>query len=239
MKVMKRGILFLFLAATFSSKAQSLKDLLYSGKLKMDSNTVVRKTDDLSTKIDTSTKKPEVVKAPVAAPIADTAKNINAKGNNVKKDTSLINQQTTGINQPETIKDTALATVVTGTAAAVAGNEVIPPNSEVAPAPGAPKTNNKIWKEYTDSIAVGLKTEVMKSKKIKKDTYFFMVDYDLSPDGSVTITNVSVSPENKELQAQVSQRMDAAGAPHMNPIPNSTPTTKKAKRRYSFSITKE
>jgi hypothetical protein len=40
------------------ANAQSLKELLYSGKLKSDTGSVVRKTDDLSTKIDTSTRKP-------------------------------------------------------------------------------------------------------------------------------------------------------------------------------------
>lgn len=46
------------LAATFSANAQSIKDLLYGGKLKTDSGTVIRKGDDLTAKIDTSTKKP-------------------------------------------------------------------------------------------------------------------------------------------------------------------------------------
>ena len=52
----------LFATAGLSVKAQSLKELLYSGKLKSDTGSVVRKTDDLSSKIDTSTRKP------VAAP---------------------------------------------------------------------------------------------------------------------------------------------------------------------------
>ncbi len=57
---MKKGILFLFIVSSFSANAQSLKDALYGGKLKTDSGTVIRKTDDLSTKIDTSMKKPVV-----------------------------------------------------------------------------------------------------------------------------------------------------------------------------------
>src|SRR4051812_37752119 len=71
---MKQAILFLLLAGSFSAKAQSLKDLLYSGKLKSDSNSVVRATDDLKSKIDTSTRKapePEkqkVVTQPQPAP---------------------------------------------------------------------------------------------------------------------------------------------------------------------------
>ena len=55
---MKKGILFLLLVSTVTANAQSLKDALYGGKLKNDSSTVIRKTDDLSTKIDTSRKKP-------------------------------------------------------------------------------------------------------------------------------------------------------------------------------------
>lgn len=54
----------LFTTAGLSVKAQSLKELLYSGKLKSDTGSVVRKTDDLSSKIDTSARKP------VAAPVS-------------------------------------------------------------------------------------------------------------------------------------------------------------------------
>ncbi|MBS1654574.1 MAG: hypothetical protein JSU05_07005 [Bacteroidetes bacterium] len=55
---MKKILLFLLLLSAFTAKSQNLKDLLYSGKLKNDSGSVVKKTDDLSTKIDTSKKKP-------------------------------------------------------------------------------------------------------------------------------------------------------------------------------------
>ena len=55
---MKKWILFLLLVSTVTANAQSLKDALYGGKLKNDSSSVIRKTDDLSTKIDTSRKKP-------------------------------------------------------------------------------------------------------------------------------------------------------------------------------------
>ncbi|HEX7846142.1 MAG TPA: hypothetical protein VF476_10115 [Chitinophagaceae bacterium] len=42
---------------------QTLKDALYGGRLKNDSGSVVKKTDDLSTKIDTSMKKTLEIKA--------------------------------------------------------------------------------------------------------------------------------------------------------------------------------
>ena len=55
---MKKGILFLLVITTVTANAQSLKEALYGGKLKTDSGTVLRKGDDLSSKIDTSRKKP-------------------------------------------------------------------------------------------------------------------------------------------------------------------------------------
>ncbi len=79
---MKKLILPVLLLAGIVCSAQEkpkLKDLLYSGKLKKDSTGVIRSTDDLSTKIDTSRKaapsEPEkVVKAPVSQKIiADSA----------------------------------------------------------------------------------------------------------------------------------------------------------------------
>ena len=55
---MKKGILFLLIAFTVTANAQTLKDALYGGKLKTDSGTVIKKGDDLSSKIDSSRKKP-------------------------------------------------------------------------------------------------------------------------------------------------------------------------------------
>ena len=73
---MKKAILFLLVITSISSNAQSLKDALFGGKLKSDSNTVVKKTDDLSTKIDTSKKKPVEVKQVILAPKEPIANNM-------------------------------------------------------------------------------------------------------------------------------------------------------------------
>src|SRR3954464_15295926 len=123
---MKKGILFLFMAATFTSNAQSLKDLLYSGKLKMDSNTVIRKTDDLSSKIDTSQKKaPDQVKTTVTNITTDTTLKVNnAKVDNTKSNAAVTGQAVPVINQPAAVKDTAIGVVTGGTVVAATGNEV-------------------------------------------------------------------------------------------------------------------
>ena len=71
---MKKLFLLALLAASFSADAQKLKDLLYSGKMKSDSGTTVKQSDDRSKIVDTSTRKPVVKTAPLTAP-ADTAAN--------------------------------------------------------------------------------------------------------------------------------------------------------------------
>lgn len=76
---MKKAILFVLIAGCFAAnaQAQSLKDLLYSGKLKKDSNVVIRKGEDLSTRIDTGTKKPaEPAKAVTTAGAEGKAANV-------------------------------------------------------------------------------------------------------------------------------------------------------------------
>lgn len=54
---MKKGLLILLLVSSYFADAQSLKEALFSGKLKNDNNTVIRKGDDLSTKMVDTTRK--------------------------------------------------------------------------------------------------------------------------------------------------------------------------------------
>ncbi len=194
---MKKGILFLLLAATVSANAQSLKDALYSGKLKMDSNSVIRKGDDLSSRIDTSSKKQAAApeKAKIAAVSFDSANKLVA---------------------------TDLPT---------GGADIKDNNATV-------KNNNALWKEYMDSLLSTLKTDVLPSKKIKSDTYYLYVDYEIGADGQVNVTNVVSSPENSFLQEQVKQRL-LLSAPQLAPVLDSSNKPRKVKRKYNFNITKE
>jgi hypothetical protein len=219
---MKRVIFFLLLAVSFSAKAQTLKELLYSGKLKNDSNTVIRKTDDLSTKIDTSTKKkPEPVQTTVvAAPVVDTVKITNPQ-------TGAVTTTTVAVKDPA--KTSTTNTTETGV---VATPPVEAPLVAAPAAAAPPKTTTKIWKEYTDSLVKVLQAEVMSNKKIKKETYFITADYDLDVDGKVTVTNVICNPENGILNAAVTDRMQTA-PPQLAPVP------KKIKRKVNFTITKD
>jgi hypothetical protein len=217
---MKKGILFLLLAGSFTAKSQTLKELLYSGKLKMDSNSVIRKTDDYKSKIDTSQKKEaEPMKTKVAVISADSlAKPVNPKPQPVATGVPVAGIPVTG----EAVKDSAVALVVEPTPAKAV----------------APRTTNKIWKDYTDSLTSVLKTEVLSTKKIKKGSYYVMVDYEIGTDGMVNIINVTATPENALLQEQVKERMLSAPL-QVNPYIDSTNNPKKVKRRYSFVVTKD
>ena len=195
---MKKGILFLLLVSTLTSNAQSLKDALYGGKLKTDSGTVIKKGDDLSSKIDTSKKKP-------------------------------VEQEKTKITAVAMDSSITKMTVQTDSAAIVV-NKL--DNNTVS------KDNNKIWKEFMDTVISTLKQEVMTSKKIKKGDYYVMVDYEIGLDGQVTVTNVFPSPENKYIQEQVKERL-SIDTPRLNPVLSGNGKPRKVVKRTNFTITKD
>jgi hypothetical protein len=211
---MKKGILFVLMmaCATVTVNAQTLKDLLYSGKLKNDSGSVVRKSDDLSTKIDTVKKKAaEPGKAKITSTVPVTAA---VSDSSVKESMASADSTSLPVQKTEENKDNSAAPVV------------------------VVKDNNKLWKEYMDSVVSTLKTEVLPSKRIKKGTYYVMVDYVIGTDGQVTINNVYPAPDNSFLQQQVKERLTLT-APKLNPVIWSNGQPHKAVKRYNFTLSKE
>lgn len=100
------------------------------------------------------------------------------------------------------------------------------------------KDNNKLWKEFVDSLISTMKQEVMTSKKINKGDYFVTVDYSIAPDGQVAITNVLLVPENKFLQEQVKERL-SIDTPKLNPVLAGNGQARKVTKRYNFTLTRE
>ena len=208
---MKQVFLFFLIIASTTLNAQSLKDLLYSGKLKKDSNTVIRKGDDLSSKIDTSTKKPAEPEKPKPV-LSVSGVDSTQRQNNVSSN------------------------------AATGATDIVAPSSNAAETPGAAvnagaKNNNQLLKEYMDSLVSTLKTDVLPSNKIKKETYYLYVDYEIETDGTVSVTNVVSSPENSFLQQQIKDRI-LLDAPKLSPVLDGSNKPRKVKRKYNFNITK-
>ena len=215
MKVIILSILLIStVAIQAQEKKQSLKDLLYSGKLKKDSSGVIRSTDDLSAKIDTSTKKPVESEKPKIPAVTNESPN------------------------PVFIVPIDRAAHATDSVDSVAVIiDTLVTSSEPVKAVPA-KTNTKLWKDYIDAMVKTLNAEALKSKQIKKDTYYVSIDYEIGTDGMVTVANVNSTPANAFLQSQVKQYLDTNPL-HLNPTLDGANQPKKVKRKQNFGITKE
>lgn len=216
---MKKGILILLLLSSVFVNAQSLKEALFSGKLKNDPGTVIRKGDDLAAKMDTAQKVQavdETAKTKPPVPAADSLSKVTAVA-----------------AAPATVpakKDSALAMADTTTAATTTETTAVPA--------AKPKDNNAIWKSYMDSLNTTLKTEVLSSKKVKNGSYYVLVSYTIGTDGQVTVNDVFLSPENAFLQQQIKDRISLE-TPRLNPVLSDSGAPRKVNRKYNFTLTKE
>ncbi|MGE5521766.1 MAG: hypothetical protein ACM3VS_17715 [Candidatus Dadabacteria bacterium] len=214
---MKNVILFLFILVAANANAQTLKDLLYSGKLKVDSNTVIRKTDDYKSKsIDSLQKK--IAEAPKVDTIATIP--VAAKANPIETTATPI--PVTAVVEKDTMTKQEAAAPVAA------------PEEVKAPV----KSNSKIWKEYSEALINSLKTEVLPSKKVKKETYYFTVEYVIEPDGKATIGNITSDPDNAVLTTEVKNRITNE-PPQFSPVLDSNGKGMKVKKRSNFLVTKD
>ena len=232
---MKKGILILLLFCAQFADAQSLKDALFSGRLKNDNNSVIRKGEDLSTKMVDTTRKATVDTVIRFKGDSLTLDSI-AKGMAVHRDTilvSTVDNKVIPATQPAAPVTEGAATEAPASDTAAAAVEEAP--KEAAP---AAKSNNTLMKEYVDSVAKTLNTEVLNSKKIKKGTYYVTVSYAIETDGKVDITEVIVSPENAFLQSNIRSQLELE-PPRLDPVKNSAGVPRKVSRKYNFTLNKE
>jgi hypothetical protein len=198
-------VVVICISAASLSAQQSLKDLLYSGKLKSDTGSTVRKTDDLKSKIDTSTrkkveevKKPEPTMAEVLAMAGgDTVGNTIADGNTV--------------NNP---------------AAAVAAVKLTGDPT---------KDNNARMKAFMDEFMGVIRTEVLTSKKIKDGTYAVLLEYEINVDGTISVVTVSSDPKADFLEDQIKQRLTLTAPQLSPVLTNGKPRKVLKKQVLSFS----
>lgn len=211
----------MLLVAGFTAQGQSLKDALYGGKLKNQPGTVIRKGEDLSTKIDTTTKTDTVQK--VAS--ADSAKARPAASE-------------AAVKKPAEAKtsEVVAATTVADSVAQVTVQEPAPPVAEPVAAVPA-KDNNALWKEYINGMLPAFHSEMLPNKKVKKGSYSVMVTYAIDTDGQTAVTDVFVAPDNDFIKEQVKTRL--MDSPKLTPVLNSAGATRKVTRRYSFTLTKD
>lgn len=210
-----KSVLFLLfmLALGISAQAQSLKEALYGGKLKLDSGTVIRKGDDLKAHIDTSTRKAVVAEKPASLPAG--------------KDSLVQKGQATQLTNAATRQEAADNPVAVATTAAAANNT----------GTNAAADNNKVWKDYIDELMTAIRTDVLPSKKIKNGTYYVLVDYEIDVDGQVAVKNITCSPGSEYLEEQVRERINLT-APRLTPLLNTYGKPRKAAKKQNLTITK-
>lgn len=211
---MKKAILLLLIFTSAFAHAQSLKDALFSGKLKNEAGTVIRKGDDLSTKLDSNKRaKPDSVQ--MAATGKDSASSL------VKSTEPQLNVKATAANEQAIATDATVATEDTP--------------KTVAP---AVKDNTALWNEFMDGFVKTLETDVLPLKKIKPDKYYISLFYAIEKDGTTSITDVLVSPDSKELQDQIKRRLTLE-TPTLDPVTSSSGAARRVTKKYNFTLTKE
>lgn len=211
--------MFLLLISSILGEAQSLKEALYGGKLKNQPGSVIRKGEDLTSKMDTTRKTPTNDTGITKATLL-TADSLTKRGT-IQTDSAIIPD----VNKKDNISG---STITAPSNTANASKESM----------AALKDNNVAWKEYIDSVTSILKIEVLPSKKIKRETYYVSVSYAIGTDGQVAINNVLLTPENSFLQQQIKDRL-ALDAPRLNPVLSGSGTPRKASKNYNFTLSKE
>jgi len=229
---MKLIVLFTIMLLAISGKSQSLLDAVYGGKIKADTGAVLRKNDSLKIKENMAQKitadsiRKDSINAAVAA-AALAKQNATAATNDTTTTLNTGTTPNTGTN-PNT-------GVVAGTAAAAAAvtAESITPDVPVA----TPKDNNKIWKAYIDSFTTIIKSEVLTSGKIKKGTYSVLINYEIKPDGQVSINDVASDPQSSFLDEQIKLRL-TLDAPQLNPVLGTNGQPRTVPRKQMLTLVK-
>ena len=215
---MKAIVLFTFILLTFSVKSQSLKEALYSGKLKADTGAVIRKGDSLKIQENMAQK---VIADSINKVVADSIK---------KEAIEVAKKEAIEVAKEKAIAEGKDTTAIDTTAIINAINTGTSPAEKTIPA-----DNNKIWKTFIDSVTTVIKSEVITSNKLKKGAYSVLIEYEIKPDGQIDINSVASDPQNSFLEGQIKVRL-TLDAPKLNPVmgTNGKPRTVAKKQMLSF-----
>lgn len=225
---MKAIVLFTFILLTCSAKSQSLKEALYGGKLKADTGAVLRKGDNQKIQENMAQKV-----------VADSINKITEDSIKLVAETEKRDSIETAKKEAiEVAKGKALAegrdtTNIDTTAVINAMNA----EATKAESKAVSKDNTVVWKTYIDEMTASIKAEALQSNKVKKGNYFVLIDYKVNPDGQVSITSVSVDPENSFLAQNIKDRLTLNPA-KLNPIVDATGRARTVNRKQTLNLSK-
>jgi hypothetical protein len=170
-------LLVVSVVAVCTANGQSLKEALYSGRLKNDSNSTIRKGDTLKMRTDQEeavrkVKEDSVLKAIAVAEVA--------------------------MSKADSAAATSLS--LTSDPASPYALSSTPPAD-----PG--KENTRIWKLFIDNKMAEITPDILKSGKLKNGTYAVLIEYEIGTDGYVTANSISSDPKSSFLEEQVKLRI--------------------------------
>lgn len=225
---MKTIVLFTFILLAFSAKSQSLKEALYGGKLKADTGAVIRKGDSLRIQENMAQK---VIADSINKAVADSmrlvAESIKQEAiETAKKEAiELAKEKAVAEGRDTTNIDTTAVINAMNAEAAKAENKAVS------------KDNTVVWKTYIDEMTASIKAEALQSNKVKKGNYFVLIDYKVNPDGQVSITSVSVDPQNSFLEQNIKDRLTLNPA-KLNPIVDANGRARTVNRKQTLNLEK-
>ncbi len=225
---MKSIAIIILTLVAFTANSQSLKEALYSGKLKADTGAVLRKGDNVKIQENMAQKL-----------VADSV-------NKITEDSIKLVVETEKRDSIETVKKEAIE--VAKVKAVAAGKDttnfdttaVINAMNEDAKkteSKAVSKDNTVVWKTYIDEMTATIKAEALQSNKVKKGNYFVLIDYRVNPDGQVSIINVSVDPENSFLEQNIKDRLTLNPA-KLNPIVDANGRARTVNRKQTLNLSK-
>ena len=225
---MKSIAIIILTLVAFTANSQSLKEALYGGKLKADTGAVLRKGDSVKIQENMAQK---VVADSINKIVDDSIKLVAEV---IKKETI----ETAKKEAIEVAKEKAIAegrdtTNIDTTAVINAMNA----EAERAETKAVSKDNTVVWKTYIDEMTASIKAEALQSNKVKKGNYFVLIDYKVNPDGQVSITSVSVDPENSFLEQNIKDRLTLNPA-KLNPIVDATGRARTVNRKQTLNLSK-
>jgi len=225
---MKSIAVIILTLLAFTANSQSLKEALYGGKLKADTGAVLRKGDNQKIQENMAQKL-----------VADSV-------NKITEDSIKLVVETEKRDSIETVKKEAIE--VAKVKAVAAGRDttnfdttaVINAMNEDAKkteSKAVSKDNTVVWKTYIDEMTTSIKAETLQSNKVKKGNYFVLIDYKVNTDGQVSITSVSVDPENSFLEENIKERLTLNPA-KLNPIVDGTGRARTVNRKQTLNLSK-
>ncbi|HKO81596.1 MAG TPA: hypothetical protein VJU78_14425 [Chitinophagaceae bacterium] len=218
---MKAIVLFTFILLACSVHSQSLKEALYGGKLKADTGAVLRKGDSLKIQENMAKK---LVEDSVNKVVADSVK---------KEAVETAKKEAVEVAKEKAIAEGRDTTNIDTTAAINAMNA----ETAKAETKAVSKDNNVVWKTYIDEMTTSIKAEALQSNKVKKGNYFVLIDYKVNPDGQVSITSVSVDPQNSFLEQNIKDRLTLNPA-KLNPIVDANGRARTVNRKQTLNLSK-